>query len=106
MTLSPSTGSPQDLRAQENWYLRHFRWGRSRSAGVGNSFANSACLCRRYWASSPDTLNLARYGDSRYIYSANGFKDYAGLDGLGMNAYVGSHDRKDPVLSPIYADLK
>ena len=50
-------------------------------------------------------VDLARYGDSRYIYSANGFRDYAGLDGLGMNAYVGSHDRKDPVLSPIYADL-
>jgi monoterpene epsilon-lactone hydrolase len=51
-------------------------------------------------------VDLARYGDSRYIYSANGFKDYAGLDGLGMNAYVASHDRKDPALSPIYADLK
>ncbi len=51
-------------------------------------------------------VDLARYGDSRYIYNANGFKDYAGLDGLGMNAYVADHDRKDPVLSPIYADLK
>jgi acetyl esterase/lipase len=51
-------------------------------------------------------VDLARYGDSRYIYSASGFKDYAGLNGLGMNPYVGDHDRKDPVLSPIYADLK
>ena len=51
-------------------------------------------------------VDLARYGDSRYIYSASGFKDYAGLNGLGMNPYVADHDRKDPVLSPIYADLK
>lgn len=28
------------------------------------------------------------------------------LKGLGMVPYVGDHDRKDPVLSPIYADLK
>jgi acetyl esterase/lipase len=28
------------------------------------------------------------------------------LKGLGMVLYVGDHDRKDPVLSPMYADLR
>ena len=28
------------------------------------------------------------------------------LKGLGMVPYVGDHDRKDPVLSPMYADLR
>jgi acetyl esterase/lipase len=28
------------------------------------------------------------------------------LKGLGMVPYVGDHDRKDPVLSPIYADMR
>jgi TonB-dependent receptor len=28
------------------------------------------------------------------------------LKGLGMVSYVGGHDRQDPVLSPMYADLK
>src|SRR5882672_10201602 len=55
-------------------------------------------------------VDLARYGDSRYIYSANGFKDYSAmiepLKGLGMVPYVGDHDRKDPVPSPMYADMR
>src|SRR5258708_28968509 len=28
------------------------------------------------------------------------------LKGLGMVPYVGDHDRKDPVLSPMYADMR
>jgi epsilon-lactone hydrolase len=55
-------------------------------------------------------VDLARYGDSRYLYGAGGLKDFSAmiepLKGLGMVPYVGDHDRKDPVLSPIYADLK
>lgn len=51
-------------------------------------------------------VDLARYGDSRYIYSSSGLNNYTGLRGLGMLEYVGDHDRLDPVLSPIYADLK
>jgi monoterpene epsilon-lactone hydrolase len=55
-------------------------------------------------------VDLARYGDSRFIYGAGGLKDFSAmiepLKGLGMIPYVGDHDRKDPVLSPIYADLR
>ena len=55
-------------------------------------------------------VDLARYGDSRYLYCAGGLKDFGAmiepLKGLGMVPYVGDHDRKDPVLSPMYADLK
>jgi epsilon-lactone hydrolase len=55
-------------------------------------------------------VDLARYGDSRYLYGSGGLKDFSAmiepLKGLGMVPYVGDHDRKDPVLSPMYADLK
>ena len=55
-------------------------------------------------------VDLARYGDSRYIYGSGGLKDFSAmvepLKGLGMVPYVQSHDRMDPVLSPIYADVK
>jgi len=55
-------------------------------------------------------VDLARYGDSRFLYGSGGLKDFSAmiepLKGLGMVPYVGDHDRKDPVLSPMYADLK
>jgi acetyl esterase/lipase len=55
-------------------------------------------------------VDLARYGDSRWIYGSGGLKDFSAmiepLKGLGMVPYVADHDRKDPVLSPMYADLK
>src|SRR5690242_9942750 len=55
-------------------------------------------------------VDLARYGDSRFLYGAGGLKDFSSmiepLKGLGMVPYVGDHDRKDPVLSPMYADLR
>ena len=55
-------------------------------------------------------VDLARYGDSRWLYGAGGLKDFSSmiepLKGLGMVPYVQDHDRKDPVLSPMYADLK
>jgi len=55
-------------------------------------------------------VDLARYGDSRFLYGSGGFKDFSAmiepLKGLGMVPYVGDHDRKDPVLSPMYADMK
>jgi len=55
-------------------------------------------------------VDLARYGDSRFLYGSGGLKDFSAmiepLKGLGMVPYVGEHDRRDPVLSPMYADLK
>ena len=55
-------------------------------------------------------VDLARYGDSRFLYGTNGFTNFSSmlpaLKGLGMVPYVGNQNRKDPVLSPIYADLK
>ena len=55
-------------------------------------------------------VDLARYGDSRFLYGTSGFTNFSSmlpaLKGLGMVPYVGDHDRKDPVLSPIYSDLK
>lgn len=49
--------------------------------------------------------DFARSGDSRYIYSVQGLLDYKAPK-PSISAYVGSHDRTDPVLSPVYADLK
>src|ERR1035438_9479292 len=55
-------------------------------------------------------VDLARYGDSRFLYGSGGLKNFSAmiepLKGLGMVPYVGDHDRKDPVLSPMYADLR
>jgi acetyl esterase/lipase len=55
-------------------------------------------------------VDLARYGDSRFLYGTNGFTNFSSmlpaLKGLGMVPYVADHDRRDPVLSPIYSDLK
>src|SRR5450631_1116066 len=55
-------------------------------------------------------VDLARYGDSRFLYGTNGFTNFSSmlpaLKGLGMVPYVGDHDRQDPVLSPMYTDLK
>lgn len=55
-------------------------------------------------------VDLARYGDSRFLYGTNGFTNFSSmlpaLKGLGMVPYVGGHDRQDPLLSPMYADLK
>ena len=55
-------------------------------------------------------VDLARYGDSRYLYGSSGLKSFSDmiepLKGLGMVPYVGDHDRKDPVLSPMYADMR
>jgi monoterpene epsilon-lactone hydrolase len=54
-------------------------------------------------------VDLARYGDSRFLYGSSGLKSFSDmvepLKGLGMVPYVGDHDRKDPVLSPMYADM-
>jgi acetyl esterase/lipase len=55
-------------------------------------------------------VDLARYGDSRFLYGTSGFTNFSAmvpaLKGLGMVPYVGDHNRQDPVLSPMYADLK
>jgi len=55
-------------------------------------------------------VDLSRHGDSRFLYGNNGLRDYNAmvekLKGLSMVEYVADHDRKDPVLSPIYSDMK
>src|SRR5260370_21956063 len=54
-------------------------------------------------------VDLARYGDSRFLYVSGGLKDFSSMiepfKGLASVPYVGDPDRKDPVLSPMYADL-
>lgn len=50
--------------------------------------------------------DFARSGDSRNIYSVRGFLDFKAPTGTPTSAYVGTHNLADPVLSPIYADLK
>jgi monoterpene epsilon-lactone hydrolase len=52
------------------------------------------------------SADFSRSGDSRYLYSVRGFKDFKAPSGPASSAYVGKHDPRDPVLSPIYADLK
>jgi acetyl esterase/lipase len=53
--------------------------------------------------------DFSRRGDSTAIYALNGFSGH--LDppkpsARGLEYYIGSTDPKDPVLSPLYADLK
>ena len=55
-------------------------------------------------------VDLSRYGDSRFLYGTRGFTDFssmlAGFKAGDLAPYVAGHDRRDPVLSPIYTDLK
>jgi monoterpene epsilon-lactone hydrolase len=53
--------------------------------------------------------DFARDGDSVHLYALRGFSGYLatpGIDKKETSAYVAGADTKDPVLSPIYADLK
>jgi acetyl esterase/lipase len=54
--------------------------------------------------------DFARPGDSIHLYGLRGFSGYLATPHAGdkehLSVYVGSTDLKDPVLSPIYADLK
>ena len=52
--------------------------------------------------------DFARVGDSVALYALRGFTGYLAMPGGAppLSPYVGSTDPKDPVLSPIYADLK
>jgi monoterpene epsilon-lactone hydrolase len=45
-------------------------------------------------------------GDSRSLYNTDGLRGFVPIPGPpSSTAYVGSTDRRDPVLSPVYADL-
>jgi epsilon-lactone hydrolase len=52
--------------------------------------------------------DFSQPGDSRVIYALNGFSGYLPAPVLGVQnlEYVGKTDPKDPVLSPLYADLR
>ena len=53
--------------------------------------------------------DLANAGDSVALYGLNGFAGYHAVpsaDMASLDPYIGSTDRRDPVLSPIYADLR
>ena len=50
--------------------------------------------------------DMARRGDAASFYSVSGFWAIAPSSGPMLGAYVGKTDPKDPVLSPMYADLK
>lgn len=52
--------------------------------------------------------DFSRYGDSQAIYALGGFSGPLTVPGKTPkdDSYTGSTDRKDPVLSPFYADLR
>lgn len=50
--------------------------------------------------------DMARPGDAGHLFSVSGFMGYRAPSGPTLAAYVGTTDPKDPVLSPMYADLK
>ena len=52
--------------------------------------------------------DLARDGDSAALYTLTGLSGHLDTSGAGkaLSDYVVSTDRKDPVLSPLYADLR
>jgi len=53
------------------------------------------------------TGDLSQPGDSRSLFALRGLAGHLDIPGAPPDPeYVGSTDRKDPVLSPIYADLK
>jgi monoterpene epsilon-lactone hydrolase len=52
--------------------------------------------------------DFSHNGDSQALFSLNGFAGHLDppvKDGLDRSAYAGTTDRRDPVLSPLYADL-
>ena len=49
--------------------------------------------------------DLALRGDAGHIYSVSGFLGFRPQSGQVLAPYVGKTDPKDPVLSPMYADL-
>jgi len=49
--------------------------------------------------------DMARSGDAGHIFSIPGFMDFRPPSGQTLAAYVGTTDPKDPVLSPMYANL-
>jgi acetyl esterase/lipase len=52
------------------------------------------------------SASMADGGDSRSIYNTDGLRGFVPIpDGTLNPAYVGKTDPRDPVLSPIYADL-
>ena len=50
--------------------------------------------------------DMARGGDAGHLYSIPGFMGFRPSTGQTLAAYVGAADPKDPVLSPMYSDLK
>ncbi|HEY4989678.1 MAG TPA: alpha/beta hydrolase fold domain-containing protein, partial [Opitutaceae bacterium] len=51
--------------------------------------------------------DFSREGDSQHLFALHGLTGYLPVPGGPMdNAYIGSTDRRDPVLSPIFADLR
>lgn len=50
---------------------------------------------------------MSQPGDSRALYTIWGFNGYLRPSSRGpdLGPYVGRHNPKDPVLSPVYADL-
>lgn len=52
------------------------------------------------------SASMVEGGDSRSLYNTDGWRGYVPVqDGMQNEEYVGKTDRRDPVLSPIYADL-
>jgi len=53
------------------------------------------------------TGDLSQPGDSQSFFALHGLAGHLDMPGASANAdYAGSTDRRDPVLSPIYADLR
>ncbi|MGH9447653.1 MAG: alpha/beta hydrolase fold domain-containing protein, partial [Terriglobia bacterium] len=54
------------------------------------------------------TGDMSQPGDSRALYTIWGFSGYLKppSNRTRHDPYIGAHDPKDPVLSPVYADLR
>ena len=67
-----------------------------------------AAASRALWAYFPGLRDFSRPGDSRQLFTLNGFPGEmqpTDPNHLPDDQYVGKTDRKDPVLSPLFADL-
>jgi acetyl esterase/lipase len=52
------------------------------------------------------TADLSKSGDSEAMYTLAGFNGDPQPIPEIVESYIGNHDRRDPVLSPLFADLK
>ncbi len=115
---NPFPAAVDDIVAVYKELLKSYK---PRSIGIFGTSAGAILTCevtvklRQLGLPLPGALGVfssladfSRVGDSRQLFTLNGFPgEWQPTDPHHLdNEYVGKTDRKDPVLSPLFADLK